>query len=125
MDPITEAVVAALGKLAEPVVRDSYDALKALIIRKFGADADVTKAVATLEARPESSGRQEVFAEELAASGAIRDTDLLRLAVELMGNARGAATSTVSQHVRGDHNAVTGTGDITINTGGSGTASSR
>jgi hypothetical protein len=66
MDPITEAVVAALGKLAEPAVRDTYDALKALIIRKFGPEADVTKAVATLEARPESAARQEFLAEELA-----------------------------------------------------------
>jgi hypothetical protein len=123
MDPITDAVVAALGKLAEPAVKDAYEALKAAIIRRFGVQADVTKAVATLEARPESAARQGVLAEELASSGAARDIELLRLAAALTENVRGTVgTQTVQQHVRGDHNAVSGTGDITINIGGGGTA---
>jgi hypothetical protein len=127
MDPITDAVVAALGKLAEPVVKDAYEALKTLIIRRFGAHSELTKAVATLEARPDSKARQEVLAEEMTTSDAVRDRELLRLAEALAANVRGAmvGTQTVSQHVHGDKNAVSGTGDITINIGGSGTAGPR
>ena len=34
MEPITTALVAALGKLAEPAVKDAYEGLKALIMKK-------------------------------------------------------------------------------------------
>jgi hypothetical protein len=117
MDPITGAVVAALGKLAEPAVKDAYEALKALIVRKFGKHAEVTKAVETLEAKPDSAGRRETLAEEMAAADATRDAELLRLAEALAERIQGATPGiqTVHQHVRGDRNVVSGTGDIAIN----------
>ena len=116
MDPITGAIVAALGNLAEPAVKDAYAALKALITRKFGRNAEVTKAVETLEAKPDSAGRREMLAEEVAASRAANDSEVLRLAQALTERVQAASsTSTVNQHVRGDRNVVSGTGNITIN----------
>jgi hypothetical protein len=115
MDPITSAIVAALGKLAEPAVKDAYSALKNAIVRKFGSTAAAAKAVAALEEKPESAGRREVLAEEIAASSAARDAELLRLS-EALARAAGAQSAGVSvtQQVHGDHNVVAGTGNVTI-----------
>jgi hypothetical protein len=116
MDPITGAIVAALTALAEPAVKDAYAGLKAVIVRRFGRGAEVTKAVKTLEAKPDSPGRRAALAEEIAASGAAQDQELLRLAQLLAERAQaGTTTSTVHQQVQGDRNVVSGTGDITIN----------
>jgi len=116
MDPITGAIVAALGTLAEPAVKDAYAGLKALIVRKFGREAEVTKAVETLEAKPDSPGRRAALEEEIAAAAAAKDQELLGLARVLAERAQASATtSTVHQHVHGDRNVISGTGDITIN----------
>jgi hypothetical protein len=117
VDPITGAVTGALGKLAEPAVKDAYEALKALIVRRFGAAGAVAKAVETLEAQPHSATGQAVLAEEITASAAAKDAELLRLADLLAEKVRSVSSGaqTVRQHVSGNHNVVSGTGDITIN----------
>jgi hypothetical protein len=116
MDPITGAIVAALGTLAEPAVKDAYAALKAVIVRKFGREAEVTKAVETLEAKPESAGRRTALEEEIAAAALARDQEIVRLAQALAERAATrTTTATVNQQVHGDRNVVSGTGDITIN----------
>jgi hypothetical protein len=117
MDPITTAMLAALGKLAEPAVKDGYEALKALLIRKFGKPSEVVKAVETLEGKPDSAGRQATLAEEIVTAGAARDAELLKLAQALLETSRAAhrGTQTVQQRVVGDRNIVAGSGDITIN----------
>jgi hypothetical protein len=117
MDPITTAVMAALGQLAEPAVKDAYEGLKSLLVRKFGKPSEVVKAVETLEAKPDSAGRRETLTEEIASSGAGRDTELLKLAQALLEKSRSTTggTHSVKQHVVGDGNVVAGSGDITIN----------
>src|SRR5712691_667842 len=116
MDPITTAVLAALGQLAEPAVKDAYEAFKSLLVRKFGKPSDVVKAVDTLEAKPDSAGRRETLTEEIASSGAARDSELLQLAQALLEKSRSTSggTHSVKQHVVGDGNVVAGSGDITI-----------
>ena len=117
MDPITGAIVAGLSKFAEPAVKDAYEALKALIVRKLGPDAEVTKAVKALEASPGSAGRREVLTEEMKNAAADKDAELLRLA-EVLGEKMRTltgATQKVQQNVRGDHNVISGTGNITVN----------
>jgi hypothetical protein len=117
MDPITTAVLEALGKLAEPAVKDAYEGLKAYLVRKFGKPSEVVKAVETLEAKPDSAGRRATLAEEIVSAGAARDAELLKLAQAVMEAARAAqgGTQVVHQRVVGDRNIVAGTGDITIN----------
>ena len=117
MDQITTAVLAALGQLAEPAVKDAYEAVKALLVRKFGKPSDVVKAVEALEAKADSAGRRATLTEEMASSGAARDGELLQLAQALLEKSRSTqgGTHTVRQHVVGDGNVVAGSGDITIN----------
>ena len=117
MDQITTAVLAALGQLAEPAVKDAYEAVKALLVRKFGKPSDVVKAVESLEAKPDSAGRQATLTEEIASSGAARDGELLQLAQALLEKSRSTrgGTHSVRQRVVGDGNVVAGSGDITIN----------
>src|SRR5947207_4160124 len=110
MDQITTAVLAALGQLAEPAVKDAYEAVKALLVRKFGKASDVVKAVEAVEAKPDSAGRQTTLTEEMASSGAARDGELLQLAQALVEKARSTqgGTHTVRQRVVGDCNGVSG-----------------
>ena len=87
MEPVTTAIVAAIaagvargaGGVGEGLLGDAYAALKAVLLRKFGG-SDLANAVDELEARPESDGRQQVLAEEVAGSGADRDPELLAAA---------------------------------------------
>jgi hypothetical protein len=116
MDLITHALVAALAKLAEPAVKDAYEALKGALARKLGAHSEASKAIQTLETKPESPGRQQTLAEEMRSSGATSDEELIQLAQALASAVQGKTTgqATVYQRVEGDHNLVTGTGDINI-----------
>ncbi|MGH7944221.1 MAG: hypothetical protein ACREH8_00880 [Opitutaceae bacterium] len=116
MEPITTALVAALGKLAEPAVRDAYEGLKALIVKKLGAKHAVVNAVENLEKKPESSGRRETLGEELAESAAAADAGIVAAARALLENVQkhGGGQAGVKQTVTGDRNIFSGTGDINI-----------
>lgn len=114
MEPITTALVAALGKLAEPAVRDAYDGFKALLRRKFGAQHPVLEAVDNLEQKPESAGRRETLHEEVSGATAVADAELVAAAQHLLERVQqvGGGTTQVRQTVKGDRNIFTGTGDI-------------
>jgi hypothetical protein len=92
MEPITTAIIAAIaagalkaaGSIGEKAIADSYAGLKALIVRKFGQQSDVVKAVESVEARPESAGRQQTLAEEAAAAKLDQDQDVVKAAQELI-----------------------------------------
>ena len=119
MDPITTAVLAAVVKLADPVVRDGYDALKSLIARKFGNDSQLATAVQQLEAKPESEARKAVVQEEVATAGADRDAEILSVAQALLEQVKTAhGDQVVNQAVQGDRNIFSGTGDVTVNLSG-------
>lgn len=90
MDPltiITTAVAAGAAASAKDVatqaVKDGYAAFKALLLRKFGSKEDVVSAVQGVEKKPESQGRQETLKEELEASGADQDAELVEQAQAL------------------------------------------
>ncbi|MFL5539719.1 MAG: hypothetical protein ACJ8J0_12040 [Longimicrobiaceae bacterium] len=116
MDPITTAITAALAHLGAAAVKDAYAGLKALLVRKFGADSKVTEAVDGVEARPESEGRKAVLAEELAAAGAGDDEEIVRAARALAAavEAHGGPAVSVQQNVQGDGNVFSGTGNVTV-----------
>jgi len=119
VDPVTVAVVAALAKLSDTVVKDAYEALKGLLQRKFGGEHGVAEAVSDLEREPASAGRKEVLKEKVTAAGADRDEEVLRAAQALTEKVRGLAggEQVVHQVVTGDHNIVAGTGDVHVTHG--------
>src|SRR5215469_14733230 len=101
MDPITAAIVAVLTGLAADsltaAVKDAYEGLKAVIRRKWGDAAPVTKAITALEEDPESKAQAAVPEEKVAATKAAADADVaeaLRELVEAM-KAAGAENVTV------------------------------
>ncbi len=116
MDPITMAIVAALAKLSETVIADGYQALKAVIARKFGASSDLATAVESVEQKPESEGRQATLSEEVAAAKADQDPELRQAAEALLARLKEVppGQTVVEQTVTGDKNIFSGTGDITV-----------
>lgn len=116
MDPITTAIVAAVANLGATAVKDAYDGLKSLLVRKFGPDSRVGEAVKGVEAQPASEGRKVVLAEEMAAAGAPADEELVRAAGVLAAalQAHGGPSVSVRQAVHGDQNVFSGTGNVSV-----------
>jgi hypothetical protein len=81
VDPITNAIVAALpalsGEVASSAVKDAYAGLKSLIVHKFGPAGTVAKSVDDLEANPKSKGQAIEVSERLRGVNAVTDKDLL------------------------------------------------
>src|SRR5271165_4654109 len=92
MEPISAAIIAALAAgaasgvtdIAKKALVDGYSGLKALIIKKFGNNSDVTDAIEKLQAKPDSPGQQQTVAEELKASAATADPELMAAAQKLL-----------------------------------------
>ncbi len=91
MDPITAAILAALPALAADTVKagvkDAYEGLKAVIRRKWGDAAPISKAIAAIEEDPHSKAQAAVLEEKVGAVKATEDTDVLqalRILVEQM-----------------------------------------
>lgn len=92
MDPITAAVVAALTagivsgttKVGEQAISDAYGKLKELLGKKLGTKSKVVTAVKELEANPHSEARKSVLKEEVSATKADKDVDLLKAAQALL-----------------------------------------
>ena len=92
MDPITTAIVAALGagavsgltEASKAAIADTYSRLKNLLANKFGGESEVVQAVKELEGKPASSARKELLAEEIAAVHAEQDEEIEAQAVHLL-----------------------------------------
>ena len=113
MDPVTAAIVAALAAgaatVAEQAIVDAYAGLKALLERKFGAAGPLAAATASLEAKPDSTPRQQVLAEEVAAAGADTDAEVLAAAEALQAQVGATpAGKAIIQRVVGSYNAIAG-----------------
>jgi len=65
MDPITTTILAALGMMGSELiksgVKDAYDNLKAVIRRKWGETAPISKAITAIEEDPESTAPAAVL----------------------------------------------------------------
>ena len=118
MDPITTAIVLALGKLSENVILDSYNALKAAIAYKCGLNSDIVKAIDELEKKPGSTGRKETLKEEIAAAEVSRDDEILNVAKSLLEKIEAQSDSKQTtqgiQRVVGDKNIFSNTGDVNV-----------
>ncbi len=92
MDPITIAIIAAVGAglaqgvqtVSGNVLVDAYNGLKGLLKRKFGGDSDVAKAVDAVETKPNSEGRKQTLQEEVVAAQADKDPEILQAAQALI-----------------------------------------
>jgi len=88
MDPISTALIAgvakSVGSVGEKVIVDGYRALKALIQRKLGGESKLVKAVADLEAKPDSDGRKLTLEEEVKEAKASEDPEILQAAQMLL-----------------------------------------
>ena len=88
MDPITGVIVAALsagvaGKAGEMVFKNTYEALKTAIRKKYGKESKVAAAVLALENEPDFKPNQEALAGRIEQVHAAADSDLLKLAEAL------------------------------------------
>jgi len=87
MEPITAAIVALLPELAtntvKSVVKDAYEALKAVIRRKWG-DSGPIKAISALEEDPKSEAQAAVVQEKILAAKANEDAEVLQALHQLV-----------------------------------------
>ena len=88
MDPITTTILAALGVMGSEViksgVKDAYDNLKAVIRRKWGDTAPISKAMAAIEEDPQSKAQAAVLEEKVAAVKASADAEVAQALRELV-----------------------------------------
>ena len=92
MEPIATAVIAALTagavsgltEAAKKSISDGYSGLKGLIKKKFGGESGVADAIEKLEAKAGSAGRRQTLIEELTATDAAADSELLGAAQSLL-----------------------------------------
>jgi hypothetical protein len=88
MDPITTTILAALGVMGSEVikssVKDAYDNLKAVIRRKWGETAPISKAIAAIEEDPTSKAQAAVLEEKVAAAKATGDAEVVQALHELV-----------------------------------------
>jgi hypothetical protein len=122
VDPLTTAILSALSAAAANVagssVKDAYEALKALIVRKFGADSALKKSVDDLEKVPDSKGRAVTVSEEVAKARAADDLDIktaLDTLVSEIAASRFAASSTrIVSNISGGSVGVVGAQSVTV-----------
>jgi hypothetical protein len=88
MDPITAAIVAALPALASDMVKagvkDAYEGLKAVIRRKWGETAPISKAISAIEDDPTSKAQAAVLEEKVAAVKATEDAEVAQALCQLV-----------------------------------------
>lgn len=120
MDIFLPAIAGALGNLGSAAVLGAYQAVKALIQRKFGTDNKMTKAIEELEQEPDSPGRKMLLQEAAAKAGADKDEEIIKAAQALLDAVKAqpdgekVVQNIVKQIVIGEKNIVAGVGDINI-----------
>jgi len=88
MDPITAAITAALmptlTDVAKSGIKDAYEGLKAVIRRKWGESAPISKAIAAVEEDPDSKAQAAVLEEKVVAVKAADDPDVAQALQKLV-----------------------------------------
>jgi hypothetical protein len=124
MDPITAAITAALTPtltdMTKSGIKDAYEGLKAVIRRKWGESAAISKAIAAVEDDPDSKAQATVLEEKVAAIKAADDPDvaqaLHKLVQQMKANGIGgqAVASVQFKMSGGVLQGVAGAQDVTI-----------
>lgn len=88
MDPITTAILGVLPALAADAVKsgvkDAYEGLKAVIRRRWGETAPISRAIVAVQEKPDSKARVAVLEEEVAAVAAGDDAEVLQALYQLV-----------------------------------------
>ena len=88
MDPITAAILAVLPALASDVVKagvkDAYEGLKAVIRRKWGETAPISKAITAIEEDPKSKAQAAVLEEKVGSVKATGDAEVAQALHQLV-----------------------------------------
>ena len=84
MDVITTAIIAALAALSKDAIKDSYNALKSALKKKFGSDSDVVDAVNKLEKTPDREDRKATVKAEVEIAKANDHAEIVQLAQDLL-----------------------------------------
>jgi hypothetical protein len=88
MDPITSTILAVLPALASDMikssVKDAYEGLKAVIRRKWGDAAPISKAITAIEEDPKSKAQVAVLEEKVAAVNAADDAEVAQALHQLV-----------------------------------------
>lgn len=84
MDPITTAIVAAVAGISSSAIKDSYNALKSALKKKFGEKSDLVHAIDGLEKKSDSEGRKAMLQEEIEAAKVNEQPEILLLAQDLL-----------------------------------------
>ena len=120
METLTTAIIAALGNMGVKAVGDAYEGVKALVLRKFGADSDLADAVKKLEKQPDAQWRQVALQGEAEAAGADKDEEIIKAAQALLDAVKAqpggeeAVRTIVNQHVSGSGHIFSGSGNVTV-----------
>ena len=88
MDPITAAIMAvqALSEndTVKSLVKDAYDGLKAVIRRKWGDSAPISKAISAVEEDPKSKAQAAVLEEKVGDVKATDDAEVAQALQKLV-----------------------------------------
>src|ERR1700686_3524591 len=89
MEPISAAIIAAVQALAssdevKAGVKDAYEGLKAVIRRKWGDTAPISKAVTAIEEDPSSKAQAAVLEEKVGAVKAADDSEVAHALQQLV-----------------------------------------
>jgi hypothetical protein len=103
MDLVTTAIVGAVSKLGETIIKDAYEALKTAIVRKFGKDSSLAEAVERLEKKPNSDGRREALKKEVAVAKADQDPEILKAVQDLLDRLEDQRKPSASKYVTEIH----------------------
>ncbi|HTP11780.1 MAG TPA: hypothetical protein VMP08_26180 [Anaerolineae bacterium] len=109
MDPITLAITAALGKLAEQIIHDAYDALKAALAQKCGVDSKLLRSVKDLEEDPTSAASRMMIQEQVAKTGIDKDPDIVKATQalqSLLGKSQIGSTTSIVINQKAGNNAL-------------------
>ena len=112
MDPVTLIVAALAAGAAKGAsetvatgIKDAYQGLKQLVLRRFGGDRKAFDVLAEYEADPDTY--EKPLAKQLQAAGAADDTELIVAAQELLSRADPAGAQVGKYNVQ-----VSGRGQI-------------
>ena len=83
MDVITTAIIATLAAVSTDAIKDSYNALKSALKKKFGVESKVVGAVEGLEKNPDSEACQALLQEEVGNAKVNDDAEIVQLAQDL------------------------------------------